>query len=233
MRTVIEGQIDVHETEQRLNQVLPSGSSRRIFSEPIKKTVILVSKELHCLGDLLMRHQLGELKADVLAVISQFPDAQSLAEKFEIPFHCIPVHKGSERLDHENEILKVAQAYSPDYLILARYMRIFSAGFVTHFPERILNIHHSFLPAFIGRNPYEQAYGRGVKIIGATAHFVTVDLDQGPIICQQITSVDHSCDETMMAERGRDIERTTLAKAVNLVFENRVLVDGAKTIVFS
>jgi len=158
--------------------------------------VILVTKEAHCLGDILMKVYDGSLKLDIAAVVGNHPDLQSLAEKFDIPYHLVS-HINLSREQHETELRQVIDPYQADYLVLAKFMRVLSPAFVAHYKERIINIHHSFLPAFIGANPYHQAHKRGVKIIGATAHFVTDDLDEGPI-----SPTAHREAETAKAHRG-------------------------------
>lgn len=230
MRLEFEG--DAHETELRteLKKVLPNMSFCEVKSFKKPRLVVFVSKELHCLGELLLRSSINEMNAELLAVVSQVEDGRDLARRFDVPFHCVPVSK--DRREHEERILQLIEPMNADYLVLARYMRIFTAEFVSHFPDRMINIHHSFLPAFIGKDPYQQAHERGVKIIGATAHLVTEDLDEGPIIEQDVITVDHTCSSAEMARRGQDIERLVLARAVNLVISERVLVDGNKTVVF-
>ena len=220
---------------QELKHTLPAAAQLQVRILKPRKVVIFVSSEPHCLGDLLLRHSMGELQAEILAVISQSKDCEKLTGRFDLPFYHVPL-KGQQgtlpREQHEELVLKILQKYEPDYLILARYMRIFSPGFVQRYRNRILNIHHSFLPAFIGKNPYEQAYARGVKMIGATAHFVTENLDEGPIVTQSVLQVSHADDPTEMARRGQDIEKIVLARATELVLEDRVLIDGHRTIVF-
>ncbi len=232
MRTQFEGSVSPDELRKKLMKELPPNSLCQVRELKPRNLVLLASKEPHCLGDLLLRHFTGELKAKVLAVLSQFDDCRELTERFAIPFQCIPV-AGKDRKFHEEKLLRSLAGHAPDYLVLARYMRIFSKEFVSHYPERIVNIHHSFLPAFIGRNPYEQAYERGVKIIGATAHFVTENLDEGPIISQDVIAVDHTSQPEEMAKRGQDIEKLVLARGLSLVLEDRVLIDGNRTVVFS
>ena len=232
MRTQFEGTTDTTSLIQELRQLLPPGASYSVQELKPRRLVILVSEEPHCLGDLLLRHVTGELNAEILAVISQHSTCQSLVQRFSLPFHHVPIGPLT-RTQHEAQILKVIELYNPELLVLARYMRIFSKEFVAKYPARILNIHHSFLPAFIGRDPYEQAHRRGVKIIGATAHFVTSDLDEGPIITQDVISVDHTDSPAEMARRGQDVEKLVLARALQLTLEDRVLVDGNRTIVFS
>ncbi|MFT4735689.1 MAG: formyltetrahydrofolate deformylase, partial [Arcticibacterium sp.] len=155
-----------------------------------KDIIILCTKEHHCLSDLLTRYHFGELNANILAVISNYDKLEPFVSKFHIPYHFVS-HEGLTREDHEQELLKVLGKYKPEYLVLAKYMRILTPKFVAKYSNKIVNIHHSFLPAFIGANPYRQAFERGVKIIGATAHFVNNNLDEGPIIAQNIKDVDH------------------------------------------
>jgi formyltetrahydrofolate deformylase len=154
-----------------------------------------------------------------------------LAERFGIPFHHIG-HEGRDRAAHEAEILEVVERYQPDYLVLAKYMRVLTPAFVDRFVRRIVNIHHSFLPAFAGASPYQQAYERGVKIVGATAHFVTADLDQGPIIAQDVIPIDHTHGPAEIAQAGRDVEKIVLARGLRLVLQDRVFVSGNRTVIF-
>lgn len=231
MRTQFEGEVDCNEIEREMTALLPSEGICQVRALKPRRLVVFASRELHCLGDLLVRHYTRELPAEILAVVSQHEDCGEMARRFALPFYHVP-YKG-DRLEHEARVLHVVEPLNPDYLVLARYMRIFSPGFVGHFPGRIVNIHHSFLPAFIGRDPYQQAYERGVKIIGATCHFVTADLDQGPIITQDVLPVDHSCLPESMARKGQDAEKVALARGLNLVLEDRVLIEGNRTIVFA
>jgi formyltetrahydrofolate deformylase len=233
MRTEVIGKMVKDVVLADLKKELPAGSEIEIRARAPKKLVLLATKEHHCLGDLLLRHAAGELQANVLAVVSQYDSLQELVERFRIPFHCVPVDEKKPREDHEKKLQAVIQDYDPDFLVLAKYMRILSADFVRPYANRIINIHHSFLPAFIGKNPYVQAYERGVKIIGATAHFVNEDLDDGPIITQSVIDINHTQDAVAMARSGREVEKMVLARAVNLVLENRVIVQGRKTLVFT
>ncbi|MDH3650114.1 MAG: formyltetrahydrofolate deformylase, partial [Saprospiraceae bacterium] len=180
---------------------------------------------------LLVRNRFHELNLDVLAVISNHETLRSLTESFDMPFHHVP-HEGLSRADHEKEILAAIRRYDPEFLVLAKYMRILTKAFVNEFSLSIVNIHHSFLPAFIGASPYRQAYKRGVKIIGATAHFVTHDLDEGPIIVQDVVSVNHQMNVEEMIGAGRDVEKVVLARALKLICEDRVFVYGNKTVIF-
>lgn len=231
MRTEFSGDFEQEALLKELEEVLPGAANIKLTDRKKKDIVILATKEHHCLSDLLIRHEFDELNANILAVISNYPVLEALTQKFNIPFHCIS-HERLSREAHEAAILKAVQLYHPEFLVLAKYMRILSGGFVSNFPNRMINIHHSFLPAFVGANPYAQAYARGVKIIGATAHFVNNDLDQGPIIAQQILPVDHTHSAREMAQAGRDVEKNTLARALKLVLNDHVFVHQNKTVIF-
>ena len=198
-------------------------------AEP-KKMAILVSKLDHGLLELLWRWSRGELQAEVTMVISNHPDLEESVSHFGVPFHHVPVLPET-KADAEASILELL-AGKADVVVLARYMQILGAGFVDHFPNRIINIHHSFLPAFVGADPYRRACERGVKLIGATAHYVTTDLDEGPIIEQDVIRVSHRHDVTELKEFGTNIERAVLARAVKWHLEDRVIVHGNKTVVF-
>jgi formyltetrahydrofolate deformylase len=195
-----------------------------------KNLILFCTKEHHCLSEILTKHYFGELKANIVAVISNHEVLQEYTEKFNIPFHFISAD-GTDREQHEAQVFKIADSYSFDYMVLAKYMRILTPGFVSKYADKIINIHHSFLPAFIGANPYKQAFDRGVKIIGATAHFVNDHLDEGPIIAQDIKEVDHRYSATDMAKEGRDVEKMVLLKALKLVLDDRVFVHSNKTII--
>jgi formyltetrahydrofolate deformylase len=231
MRTEIVGEMDVERIHNGLQGILPADANIHIAEKKKKKVVILVTKEHHCLGELLVKNQFGDLNAEVLAVVGNHNILQKFTEQFGIPFHYIS-HENMDRDEHEKAVLAKVKEFKPDFIILAKYMRILTKQFVKHFPHRIVNIHHSFLPAFIGASPYRQAYERGVKIIGATAHYVTDDLDEGPIIVQNIIPTDHSQSPQEMAQMGRDVEKIALARALKLVFDDRVFVCGNKTIIF-
>lgn len=230
MRTVISGKLNQQLLRNELHEKLPAGADIRVVENRKKNIVIMVSKEYHCLGDLLVRHHFGELKAHIMAVISNHEVLKPFTESFGIPFHYIP-HEGLSRHEHEQKLLEAIEPYNPEYIVLAKYMRILSPEFIRLFPARIINIHHSFLPAFIGANPYRQAFERGVKIIGATSHFVTDDLDEGPIIGQNVIPVNHTYGVKEMAKAGRDVEKYVLAHSLRLVFEDRVFISGNKAIV--
>ena len=194
-----------------------------------KKMVILVSKEEHCLMELLWRWSRGEMHADVTMVISNHPDHKQAVESFGVPYHYIPVTKDT-KAESEARILELTEDKT-DLMVLARYMQILSQEFVEAAPQ-VINIHHSFLPAFIGADPYRQARERGVKIIGATAHYVTPELDAGPIIEQNVTRVSHKHDVENLRHIGRDLERQVLAKAVRWHLDDKIIVHGNKTVVF-
>ena len=196
-----------------------------------KRSAIFVSREPHCMMELLWEWQNGDLDTDIVVVISNHEEARHMVESLGIPFHYIPANKDI-RKQVEAEQIRLMEEYNVDLLILARYMQILTPEFVRHFENRIINIHHSFLPAFIGAGPYERAYERGVKLIGATSHYVTNNLDEGPIIEQDVERVDHRDHVTDLKKIGRNIERRVLAKAVKWHLENRIIVEGNKTIVF-
>jgi formyltetrahydrofolate deformylase len=230
MRTVLEGVFNDTTLLFDLDRALPAGSRRSLLSEGAKRVVVLVTREAHCLGDILMKVFDGSMALDIAAIVSNYAELSALADKFAIPYHHIS-HQGISRTEHEQRLLATIAPYQPDYLVLAKFMRILSADFVARYRNRIINIHHSFLPAFIGANPYQQAFERGVKIIGATAHFVNEQLDEGPIIEQMVRTVDHNFSADDMARAGRDVEKAALSRAMQLVVENRVLVHGNKTVV--
>lgn len=214
--------------EANLKAILPPQSFIKVTQKSKKSAVIFCTKEAHCLGDLLIKHYNNELDIDIKAVISNYEILQSLVEKFNIPYF----HISHESKNYEDSMLKICARFAPDFIILAKYMRILSPKFIHHYQNRIINIHHSFLPAFIGANPYKQAYTRGVKIIGATAHFVTSELDSGPIICQDIMQVNHTFSWVDMQRAGRNIERVVLAQAVDLAIQGRIFIHNNKTIIF-
>lgn len=230
MRTVIKGEFDKESFLKAIKEPLSGETRVRLVENKAKDIVILATKESHVLGDLLIRYFDGELNANIKAVIANHNDLRELVEKFNIPFHHIDA-KNLEREDHEKLIVDQIKEYNPEIIVLAKYMRILTPNFVKEFPQKVLNIHHSFLPAFIGANPYKQAYERGVKIIGATAHYVTNDLDEGPIIAQDVVSVDHSYSWQEMRRDGRNVEKVVLANALQLLLDERVFVHKNKTIV--
>ncbi|PWI34350.1 formyltetrahydrofolate deformylase [Vibrio albus] len=230
MRTELEGIFNDETFLQDLDQALPEKAKRRLVSSSRKKVVILVTKEAHCLGDILIKAYDGSLDIEIAAVVGNYDKLQGLTEKFGIPYHYVS-HEGLTREEHEEKMREKIDQYEADYLVLAKYMRVLTPAFVESYHHRILNIHHSFLPAFIGAKPYQQAYDRGVKIIGATAHFVTNDLDEGPIIKQDVIPVDHNFNASDMAQAGRDVEKNVLSKALNKVVNDHVFVHGNKTVI--
>ncbi|CAM2907993.1 formyltetrahydrofolate deformylase [Helicobacter burdigaliensis] len=231
MRSEFVGECDIAKLHDRICTILPKVARVEIQKIQKRKIVILCTKENHCLGDLLIRYDSGELNADILAVISNYKDLEPLVQKFNIPFVCVS-SENMQREAHEQKVLEVLNNYVFDYMVLAKYMRILTPKFVSAYEGKIINIHHSFLPAFIGANPYKQAYNRGVKIIGATAHFVNNELDEGPIIYQDIIKINHALTWKEMQKNGRDVEKIVLAKALNLALEERIFVYKNKTIVF-
>jgi formyltetrahydrofolate deformylase len=203
---------------------------RRADDRP--RVMILVSKYDHCLLDLLIRHHSGELEADIRVVVSNHDDLQEIVEREGIEFRHVPVTPET-RAQADEELLRLVEEYEIDLVVLARYMQILSPDICDRLAGRIINIHHSFLPGFKGGRPYHQAWDRGVKLIGATAHYVTADLDEGPIITQDVTPVNHADTPASMVTAGRDIERLVLSRAVRAHVEERVFLIGHRTVVFS
>jgi len=201
------------------------------FSDEERRIAILASRQLHCVYDLLGRSATGDLPATVAFVASNHPDFGPAAQRFDVPFHHLPVDPGT-RSEQEARLAELATDAGVELIVLARYMQILSPTFVDRFESSIINIHHSFLPAFVGARPYHQAYERGVKIIGVTAHYVTADLDQGPIIEQDVVPVSHRDGVDDLVRMGRDLETVVLARAVRHHLTDRVLVCGRKTVVF-
>jgi formyltetrahydrofolate deformylase len=232
MRSVVDGDIDAGELERSIVEVLPKHANVDVI-EPKKKNIILmVTKEMHALGDILIRHEAGELEANILAVVSNYDALESLVSKFNIPYKTIS-HEGLGRSEHESKVLEYLGSFEDiDYIVLAKYMRILTPRFVEAYENKIINIHHSFLPAFIGANPYKQAYDRGVKIIGATSHFVNNNLDEGPIISQEVIHVNHAYSWRDMQRSGKDVEKVVLSRALKLALEDRIFVYANKTVIF-
>jgi len=201
------------------------------FSSEVQNVAIFVSKYDHCLYELLYRFKAGELNGNLKLVISNHKDLKPIAEMFGVPFFCFPKNKNN-KLEVEKEELKLLKENNIDLIILARYMQILSNEFVKNYQNKIINIHHSFLPAFVGAKPYHRAYERGVKIIGATSHYVTEELDQGPIIEQDVVRISHRDSVEDMIRKGRDLEKLVLARAVKWHLENKILVYGNKTVIF-
>lgn len=231
MRTEFTGGSAVLAVLAELKEALPAGARIRLVPAGDRRLVVLAAREPHCLGELLLLHSFGELGASVVAVVSNHPVLADLAGRFGVPFHWVG-HDGLTRSEHEARLAATIAAYEPDYIALAKYMRILSPDFLARYANRIINIHHSFLPAFAGAQPYRQAFERGVKLIGATAHYVTDELDEGPIIAQSVIPVDHSYTPARMAQAGRDVEKLVLARAIKLVCEERVFLHGSRTVVF-
>ena len=203
------------------------------YSGEIQNVAVMVSKTTHCLYDLLTNSEENLLgSGKVKLVIGNHPELEEAAEKFRIPFYCFPVERSGDP-EQERQIIELLEKQKIDLVVLARYMRILSNDFINRFPARIINIHHAFLPAFMGGNPYQRAWERGVKMIGATAHYATADLDEGPIIEQDVERITHESLPEDLRDRGRDIERRVLTRAVRAHLEHRVIISGHRTIVFS
>lgn len=231
LRLSTDSYADAGKLYNELKSVLPADAAITVNPQPEKKVVVMVTKEYHCLGDILMRNHFNTLGAKVQAVIGNHAVLQDVCEKLNVPFILVS-HEQKSKQEFEEELEKQLQRYQYDYLVLAKFMRILSPAFIAKHPPNIINIHHSFLPAFTGASPYKQAFVRGVKLIGATAHFVTNNLDEGPIIEQQIIPVNHTYTPAAMVTAGKEIEKAVLAKALKMLFEDRVFVYNNKTVVF-
>lgn len=232
MRSEVVGDIDPSALKASLQSAIDPEASIKVIAPEKKRIVLMVTKESHALGDLLIRYEAGELNTEIVAVISNYAVLEPLVKKFNIPFYTIS-HEGMSRDEHDARIVKKLHSLGAlDYIVLAKYMRILSPAFVETFANKMINIHHSFLPAFIGANPYKQAYERGVKIIGATAHFVSNDLDEGPIIEQNVIHVDHAFSWKDMQQSGRDVEKIVLSRALKLALEDKIFVYSNKTVIF-
>ena len=204
---------------------------RLFFSDRKQRIAIMVSRQGHCLLDLLYRWRSGHLQVDIPCIISNHEDQRDIAGYYHVPFHCFPVAKDNKK-DQEQQVMELLRKENIDTIVLARYMQILSSKFVNAYRNSIINIHHSFLPAFVGADPYRQAFMRGVKIIGATSHYITEKLDQGPIIFQDVVPVTHRDSVITLKRKGLDIEKMVLARAVGMHVENRVLIHNGKTVVF-
>lgn len=202
------------------------------FSDDVPRMAIFVSKESHCLYDILYRHQSGEWRVDIPVIVSNHPAMGALADKFGIPYRVTPVNKDN-KAETEQTQLQILSEFNIDFVVLARYMQIISENFVNHYPNRIINIHHSFLPAFAGAKPYHRAHGRGVKIIGASSHYVTAELDAGPIIEQDIMRVNHRDSVEDLVRKGKDVEKLVLSRAIRYHLNHQVLVYNNKTVIFA
>ncbi len=223
-RTTLERAI--HETGERFRM-----QWKLRYAADRKRTAIFVSRYDHCLYDLLLRHRSGELATDIALIISNHEDLSPVARHFDVPYHVFPISRETKEVQEEAEV-RLLKERDIDLVVLARYMQILSKQFVAQFPDRIINIHHSFLPAFVGGKPYHQAHERGVKLIGATAHYTTTDLDEGPIIEQDVIRASHRDTISDLVRKGRDVERSVLARAVRWHLDDRVLVCGNRTVVF-
>ena len=230
MRTELQGIFNEETLLADLALSLPEGTNCRLISTKRKRIVILVTKEAHCLGDILMKNYYGGLDVEIAAVIGNHDSLRTLAERFDVPYFCIS-HQNLTREEHDALLAEKIDEFAPDYIVLAKYMRVLNPKFVARYPNRVINIHHSFLPAFIGARPYQQAYARGVKIIGATAHFINNELDQGPIIMQNVINIDHTYSAEAMMKAGRDVEKTVLSRALDLALHDRIFVYKNKTII--
>ncbi|NBW86431.1 MAG: formyltetrahydrofolate deformylase [Planctomycetia bacterium] len=226
------GPVPAERLAAELAAVLPAAARVRVTRAERRPIVVCATREPHCLGELLLLDAVGELPGKIVAVAANHDVLRGLVERFGVPFHHVP-HEGVSRDAHEAALAAVIDAHAPEYVVLARYMRVLSPRFIARYTDRIVNIHHSFLPAFAGASPYRQAFERGVKVIGATAHFVTAELDDGPIIAQDVIAVDHTFTPERMAQAGRDVEKLVLARAVRLLLEERVFLHGRRTVVFS
>ena len=230
MRTELQGIFNEETLLADLELSLPEGTNCRLISTKRKRIVILVTKEAHCLGDILMKNYYGGLDVEIAAVIGNHEALRTLAECFDVPYFCIS-HQNLTREEHDALLAEKIDEFTPDYIVLAKYMRVLNPKFVARYPNRVINIHHSFLPAFIDARPYQQAYERGVKIIGATAHFINNELDQGPIIMQNVINIDHTYSAEAMMKAGRDVEKTVLSRALDLALHDRIFVYKNKTII--
>lgn len=201
------------------------------FTDRVPKVALLVSKAPHCLYDVILRWEERQLRCEIPLIISNHPDLEYVAEQFQIPFHCLPMRPGGKE-KQEKEVLALLKKHHVDLIVLARYMQILSPNFIGEHAGRIINIHHAFLPAFQGANPYQRAYERGVKMIGATAHYATAELDQGPIIEQDVQRVSHDLRPEELKAIGRDVECLVLSRAVRGHLENRILIHENRTVVF-
>lgn len=202
------------------------------FNDPLPKMALFVSKMSHCLFDILGRHQAGELKVEIPLIVSNHKDLEATSKAFGIPFYYFPIDK-ENKIEQEKKQLDLLKEKGVNFIVLARYMQIISSDFIKEFPNKIINIHHSFLPAFVGAKPYHAAYERGVKIIGATSHYVTEELDAGPIIEQDVARVRHHNTVADLVQMGQDVEKVVLSKAIKYHIQRKVMVMGNKTVIFN
>ncbi|MBR1965183.1 MAG: formyltetrahydrofolate deformylase [Lentisphaeria bacterium] len=201
------------------------------YTADVKKVAVMVSKTSHCLYDLLMHYSEGELDCEIPLIISNHPDLELVADRFQIPYYCFPMLPG-KKAEQEAQVTNLLKKHHIDLVVMARYMQVLSDDFISLYPNRIINIHHAFLPAFQGGNPYQRAWERGVKMIGATAHYATADLDEGPIIEQDVERINHENTPDELKNIGKDIERRVLTRAVTAHLEHRIITAGRRTIVF-
>jgi formyltetrahydrofolate deformylase len=225
--------LDLEECARQFNSIAERFGMRWRLerSDRLQRVALFVSKYDHCLVDLLYRHQSGELVCEIPLIVSNHPDAQRWANFYNMPFFYVPFEQG-HKTDAEAQQLELLAKHRIDLVVLARYMQILSADFVSRFPQRIINVHHSFLPAFSGARPYHRAFERGVKLIGATSHYATNDLDEGPIIEQDVVRISHRDGLDDLLQKGRDLEKVVLSRAVRWHLDHRVLVYDRKTVVF-
>ena len=236
MRIVLDGDDLKQERDTLENEFLGLANKYQLnwevyYSDRISKVAILVSKPTHCLYDLLERQREGLLTCQIPLIISNHPNLKYIADQYEIPYHHLPIID-KDKASQEKQVLSLLKKNQIDLIVLARYMQVLTEDFIAHYPNKIINIHHAFLPAFQGANPYRRAYERGVKMIGATAHYATQDLDEGPIIEQDVERVSHESSPQHLKNIGADIERIVLARAVKSHLENRIIVTDNRTIVF-
>ena len=202
------------------------------FSDRKPRMAIFVSKMSHCLYDILARYTAGEWNVEIPVIISNHPDLESVAKRFDIDYHVFPINKDN-KIEQEAKELELLKEYDIDFIVLARYMQVVSSDFIMHYPDKIINIHHSFLPAFMGAKPYHAAFERGVKLIGATSHYVTTDLDAGPIIEQDIVRISHKDSIAALVYKGQDLEKIVLSRAVEKHIDRKILTYRNKTVVFN
>ena len=202
------------------------------FSDRKPRMAIFVSKMSHCLYDILARYTAGEWNVEIPVIISNHPDLESVAKRFDIDYHVFPINKDN-KAEQEAKELELLEKYDIDFIVLARYMQVVSSDFIMHYPDKIINIHHSFLPAFMGAKPYHAAFERGVKLIGATSHYVTTDLDAGPIIEQDIVRISHKDSIADLVYKGQDLEKIVLSRAVEKHIDRKILTYRNKTVVFN
>jgi formyltetrahydrofolate deformylase len=230
-RARVVGNLDIAKIKKELQDKLPDDATIYLGVQRAKNVVLMATKESHCLGDILLKNYSKSLNANIQAVISNHDSLRGLVERFDIPYFYVSA-ENLTREAHERKVSTLLEEFNPDFIVLAKYMRILTSNFIEPYAGKIINIHHSFLPAFIGANPYKQAHKRGVKIIGATAHFVNNDLDEGPIIAQDVIHVNHEQSWKDMQKAGRNVEKVVLSNALDLAFEDRIFVNNNKTIIF-